>query len=301
MFNLLIKACEDAWADSPVTFLRSRVGEYTVDVIRERYSEFNEKTIAELKSLPTLFVTENETAPSKLGYISDINVLNKELKIFFNFPEDIPEIPQGKIEKLAEKLDLDAYELFRTHWAIKDINLLQVLTDDRTLSKEQLKSYSERLSQELRATIPADGSAVINRPKVFVVHGHDEIAKLNMKDFLENLGLSPIILHMQASSGKTIIEKIEEYTDVSYGVVLYTPCDIGAKRDSLAFSRRARQNVVFEHGYLIAKLGRSKVAAMVKGELETPNDISGVVYISMNNETEWKEALEKELTTAGVI
>lgn len=300
MFNLLIKACNDAWSDCPVTFLRSRVGEYTVDVIRERYKDFNEKTIAELKSLPTLFVTENETAPSKLGYITEINVLSKELRIFFNFPADIPEIAQGKVEELLEMLDLDDYELFRTHWAIKDVNLLQVLTENGILNAGQAKSYSDGLSSESIKPPLADKGASISRSRVFIVHGHDEITKLKMKDFLESLGLQPIILHMQASGGKTIIEKIEEYTDVNYGVVLYTPCDIGAKRDSLNFSRRARQNVVFEHGYLIAKLGRSNVAAMVKGELEPPNDISGVVYISMDNESEWKEALKKELTSAGL-
>ncbi len=43
---------------------------------------------------------------------------------------------------------------------------------------------------------------------------------------------------------------------------------------------RARQNVVFfEHGYLISKLGRNNVCALVKQSVEIPNDISGIVYI----------------------
>ena len=69
-----------------------------------------------------------------------------------------------------------------------------------------------------------------NNPKVFIVHGHDDLAKLTLARFIEQIGLNPIILHEQASSSKTIIEKIESYGDVGYAIVLYTPCDVGSKQ-----------------------------------------------------------------------
>lgn len=134
---------------------------------------------------------------------------------------------------------------------------------------------------------------------MFIVHGHDDIAKLEMAEFIQELGLEPIILHLQASSGRTIIEKIEHYSNVGFGVVLYTPCDVGAKVGALVSSYRARQNVVFEHGYLIGKLGRPRVAAVVKGQIETPNDISGVVYIQLDDLGAWKEELKIEMKAAG--
>ena len=120
-----------------------------------------------------------------------------------------------------------------------------------------------------------------------------------MKAYVESKGLEPIILHLQASGGRTIIEKIDHYSNVGFGIVLYTECDIGAKRDTLTYKWRARQNVVFEHGYLIAKLSRERVAALVKGSVETPNDISGVVYVSMDAAGAWKEELDSELRNAG--
>jgi predicted nucleotide-binding protein len=134
--------------------------------------------------------------------------------------------------------------------------------------------------------------------KVFIVHGHDDLAKMETAKFIEQLGLIPIILHEQVSSGFTIIEKIENYSNVGFGVVLYTPCDLGAKKgNETELKLRARQNVVFEHGFLIGKIGRNNVVALVKGDVETPNDISGVVYISMNNN--WKLDLAKELRNTG--
>jgi predicted nucleotide-binding protein len=134
--------------------------------------------------------------------------------------------------------------------------------------------------------------------KVFIVHGHDALLKTEVARFIEKLKLEPIILHERANSGKTIIEKIEEYSNVGFGIVLYTPCDFGAKNGELSdLKPRARQNVVFEHGFLIGKIGRKNVCALVKGNIEKPNDISGVVYISV--EDEWKLNLAKELRNSG--
>lgn len=112
--------------------------------------------------------------------------------------------------------------------------------------------------------------------------------------------MNPIILHEQPSSGKTIIEKIEEHSNVGFGLVLYTACDIGAnknQKDNL--KNRARQNVVFEHGYLMGKIGRNNVCALLKGEIEIPNDISGIVYVNMDEEDAWNLKIARELKRAG--
>ena len=100
----------------------------------------------------------------------------------------------------------------------------------------------------------------------------------------------------------TIIEKIERYTnDADFALVLYTPCDQGRgyheKQESP--KDRARQNVVFEHGYLMAKLGRENVCALVKGVIETPNDINGVVYAPLDQSGAWKVEVVKELRACG--
>ena len=143
-----------------------------------------------------------------------------------------------------------------------------------------------------------------NKRKVFIVHGRDNEAKQEVARFLTSLGLEPIILHEQASSGMTIIEKIERYTnEADFALVLYTPCDQGRGvfETKVAPRSRARQNVVFEHGYLMAKLGRENVCALVKGEIETPNDISGVVYVQLDGFGGWKNEVAKELKACGYV
>lgn len=138
--------------------------------------------------------------------------------------------------------------------------------------------------------------------KVFLVHGRDNEAKQEVARHVESLGIGAIILHEQASSGMTIIEKIEHYAnEADFAIVLYTACDHGRgiTETKVHPRNRARQNVVFEHGYLMAKLGRKNVCALVKGEIETPNDISGVVYVGLDEAGAWKTEVNKELKACG--
>jgi predicted nucleotide-binding protein len=137
--------------------------------------------------------------------------------------------------------------------------------------------------------------------RIFIVHGRDNELKETTARFLEKLDLVPVILHEQTNKGKTIIEKFEEYSDVGFAIVLMTPDDIGHildKKDDWKY--RARQNVVFELGYFIGKLGRMNVAAIVKSDIEIPTDINGVVYIGVDNSDAWKLLLAKEIKAAGI-
>ncbi|MGL5903323.1 MAG: TIR domain-containing protein [Cetobacterium sp.] len=136
--------------------------------------------------------------------------------------------------------------------------------------------------------------------KIFIVHGHDDEMKVKVTRFIERIGLTPIILHEQASKGQTIIEKIDEYTDVKHGIVLYSPCDLGKSKNDSELKERARQNVVFEHGYLIAKLGKNRVTALNKGNIEIPSDIGGIIYITFDNHEGWQMKLGKELKANGL-
>lgn len=301
MFNLLISAGPDSWNSSPYELERSRTAvEYTADEISERYKFFDGKAIQELKSFPALFVTENETVESKIGYITNIRVRRNTVVIDFEFDPILPSLKKGAIEELRVDIDLGRWELSRTHWAIKDEPIFEILVRKGYISQQQLDA-SLALKEPPASAIPPIQAepGQFNNSQVFIVHGHDEIAKLEMVDFITSLGLEPIILHMQASSGRTIIEKIEHYSNVGFAIVLYTPCDVGTKAGDLTGKYRARQNVVFEHGYLIGKLGRPRVAAVVKGQVETPNDISGVVYVLMDELNNWKEELKKEMRSVG--
>ena len=148
------------------------------------------------------------------------------------------------------------------------------------MKERSFESFTEQLlSQE--EEIDAVREQVFNKQKVFIVHGHDEALLNKIENLLHRIGLEPIILKNEANAGKTIIEKLEHYTDVGFCIVLYTCCDEGRKKGDSGFQCRARQNVVFEHGYLCAKLGRKRVVALKEEQVEFPSDLAGVVYINL--------------------
>jgi CheY-like chemotaxis protein len=144
--------------------------------------------------------------------------------------------------------------------------------------------------------------SVLGRPKVFLVHGHDEAAKEIVARCIERLGVQVIILHEQPSAGRTIIEKLEDYADASdFAVVLLSPDDFGGSQRQPRHKRpRARQNVVFELGYFIGKLGRHKVWTLSREEVEIPSDYHGVLYLPMDPGGGWRRKLEQEMRHAGV-
>lgn len=145
-------------------------------------------------------------------------------------------------------------------------------------------SIQGKNQEQIRAVL--EGTSPVANKKVFVVYGHDDTAKLQLEALLRRWDLEPIILDQQASAGQTIIEKLEEYgSDVGYAIILATPDDEGKAKTETEYKSRVRQNVVLELGMFLAKLGREKVAILLKEttNFEKPSDIQGLVYIPFQN------------------
>lgn len=143
--------------------------------------------------------------------------------------------------------------------------------------------------------------------RVFIVHGHDEALKNEVERFLHDVGLQPVVLHRQPDQGQTVIEKFEQHGDVGYAIVLLTPDDLAfsvSQRELPEAQRpaelRARPNVLFEFGYFVGRLGRSRVCCLHKGGVSIPSDLNGLVYKSVNDSFESQAfALARELRAAG--
>lgn len=147
------------------------------------------------------------------------------------------------------------------------------------------------------------GSSVSRR--VFVVYGHDQAARTELEAMLRRWNIEPLILDQLPSGGMTIIEKLEQYQDdVAFGVVLATPDDEGHRAGQATEKAfRARQNVVLELGMLLSRLGRSRVAILIRNPdtMERPSDIQGLIYIPFkDNVNETALPLAKEMNSQGI-
>ena len=175
---------------------------------------------------------------------------------------------------------------------IEAVNELDVLFNDCIINIDVGQVVQNK------AETLASNADKVSRDSIFIIHGHDEAMKYDVARFIESLNLRPIILAEQPSGGKTIIEKIEYYVGMTgYAIALYSPCDEGRKIGEDKLNARARQNVILEHGILMGKLGRNRVCAIVKGDVEKPSDIDGVLYIKYSGN--WKTDLVNELKQQG--
>jgi len=165
------------------------------------------------------------------------------------------------------------------------------------LLESAILNISEEISEQ-ESVVPEPVARSKSR-KVFVVHGRNAGPREAVARFLADLNFEPIILHERPNKGRTIITKFQEEADgVGFAIVLLTPDDVGGLAGDDHYPR-ARQNVVFELGYFIGKLGADRVASIVLNGVERPSDFEGVLYIDFDERGAWKMDLVRELDAAG--
>ena len=186
------------------------------------------------------------------------------------------------------------------------VNLSTLDKADFEYSQDYLRAlkladlFLESMIEEVEKFWPdSQTSTTAKSNKVFVIHGKDKNIRNEVTNLLMQVELEPIILDEQPSQGLTIIEKLEQRTDVGFAVALLTPDDLGSESGEEMQMFRARQNVIFELGFFTGKLGRKHVCVLAKGEIDIPSNYSGVVYIPMDESDNWKYKFAKELRSMG--
>lgn len=227
------------------------------------------------------------------------------INVVYYISEDVE-----KCKKLMNKWQLTSKEIlidtfgeshryvstFERTWTNKasGFNFKREFTSEINDGLSVLESISESL--DLGLGKEQFDETVQQSNKVFIVHGHAEAVNQEVARTIEKLGFEAIILREQPNSGKTIIEKFEEYAkDVNFAVIILTADDKIEGEDTF----RARQNVIFEMGYFMGALGRSNVMCMLQENVEKPGDIDGVVYTIIDKAGVWKYSLVKELKACG--
>jgi MoxR-like ATPase len=138
MYNLLITSHDEAWEERSGSYQFSieRFLEYTDPELRTQFRQFDEKTIDRLRTLPTLFAYEVDLdKPARVGRITAIERKDSWITLSFEIPRDAPSIDSEEFVELQGELGItESFELNRTHWAVKDANLLEVLGRSRGVS-----------------------------------------------------------------------------------------------------------------------------------------------------------------------
>ena len=200
MFNLFVTFEEGAFDSQSYLLERGRFGEYTSVTLMKRFGALTPATIKKLKSFPSLFLYEAGRGDARVGYLANIRERSGNILLEYEFDAKIPPFPAEGLSNLYTRLDIGRWEMNRTHWAIKDEDLLKVLataglipaTESGTPQRVEdmhfkvalsfpgeHRDYVEKVSKELQARLPArsafydrDFTAQLARPNLDTLLQH---------------------------------------------------------------------------------------------------------------------------------
>lgn len=168
---------------------------------------------------------------------------------------------------------------------------------------EMGKAEIERVQSGAESPIPSAPAEIQVElgSDVLIVHGSDEEAKSLAAEFVRSLGLKVVILHEMPDMGRIFVENFDDHREIGFILVLLTHDDIGdSPIEIIELKSRAQQNVIFELGFLIGRLGWKRVCALYKGKVELPAKHDGVFYVEMDKAGSWKKTLTNDMKESGL-
>ncbi len=128
MYHLLVTGNVGAWDLPAYEYPRERFCEYTSSWLVQRFSQLSATAIEAIKAVPALFIYEGEKGDVRVGYIRNVREGGRSIRLEYQFDQDIPAFPFAKLKNYTTKLHIEGWELGRTHWAIKEVDLFDILT-----------------------------------------------------------------------------------------------------------------------------------------------------------------------------
>jgi hypothetical protein len=139
VFNLIVTGGLEN--DRRGTITSDRVFEYTPDHIAERLQPGGQLDATAVLAFPTILMNEGTTNEVvRIGSLSRVELRGREYRLEFFTDPEIPRMTNADIFGLAHELNMHEFEFSRNHWAVKDVDLFQVL-------------YRSRQSQQPRPTV----------------------------------------------------------------------------------------------------------------------------------------------------
>lgn len=286
MYNLLISGAEDAWDKEFYEYDAVRVFEYCSESITKKYDIFNKTDAEELQKYPALFVYEDTRGKeARVGWITKVLTRSKEVRVHYKFDSDISPIPPAKIKELEWDLGIDDWELNRTHWALKDVDLVGVLSEAKILETNsipktfigQMESDKPASNIQINPLVFRIPEKTINPKLVSVMMPFDE----SMSAVYESLKQACSSIGFECQRADNIWEASEIIQDIFSLIYVsrIVVCDFSGRNS----------NVFYEAG-IAHTLGRH-VIPIVQSKDDIPFDLRHHRFIEYKN----SEAGLKEL------
>lgn len=127
-YHLVVSADSNAFSGSRFEMPAERCLEYTDKRLEEYYFRFGETRIDELLALPALLAHEHNVTNARVELVRLTDIARRGTRVRGKFESiDAQSLTYDQFYNLSFELDIDDFEYNRTHWAIKDFDLPEVL------------------------------------------------------------------------------------------------------------------------------------------------------------------------------
>jgi predicted nucleotide-binding protein len=137
-------------------------------------------------------------------------------------------------------------------------------------------------------------------PKAFIAHGGRSAVLDKLRDFIQALGIAPLIVELLPSKGMSVDDKVNKYIkDADCGIVLATK---GHIVDKTSDKQHPRLNVIDEIERLRAVFPDRTILLLERG-IALPSNIGGLTYEPFTRQSMDRAftAIARELTAFGIL
>lgn len=150
--------------------------------------------------------------------------------------------------------------------------------------------------------IPGKPALQVDRQpsKAFIAHGGKSAALSKLCNFLNALGVEPLVVEVRASEGRLTESQVDKYlNEADCGIILAT---YGHIIDAKTRKKHPRLNVVDELGRC-RKVFPDRTILLLEKEVELPSNVSGIVYEHFTKQNMEKALIKvaNELRAFGLI
>lgn len=126
MFNLIVSGRVDN--DRRGFIMAERVFSYTTDEVKGQFVNGTKIDFHSLLKFPTLLMEEGRgDEVVRIAWLSRVTRKGSDYQLDYTIDHDLPKLTNADIDALQSELDMHDWELGTNHWAIKNVDLFEVL------------------------------------------------------------------------------------------------------------------------------------------------------------------------------
>lgn len=278
MYNLLVSGNDAAWNGEPyILELERCTREYTNENITKQYGDFTQEQVNAIRRFPCIFAAENglEIDP-KFGVIKDVTKRQGRVKIEYELIELDKFISHSDIMEMLFDLNIEDWEMNRTHWAIKDVNLAKELAPKGIRLPIWLRSESKTVDItkhlfDVAFSFPGEVRGYVESIAAELERGigpHSYFYDNNYKEQLARPSLDTLLQEIYKSRSKLVVVFLcEQYQEKKW-------CGIEFRAIKEIIMERDHQKVMF------IKMDEGKVDSVfntdgyIDGNLHTASEVA---------------------------